>query len=80
MFDKNLQYKKEVFMIFFSIRSHDVNVINCYLFNSMFSTQAAPSLKTNHYSPQLPALVNNVIYSTRIAQGVNHVTSHFFVM
>ena len=31
----------------------------------MFSTRAAPSLKTNHYLPQPRASVNNVIYSTR---------------
>ena len=32
MFDKNLEFKKEVFMIFFSIRCDDVDVITCYLF------------------------------------------------
>ena len=30
----------------------------------MFSTRASPSLKTNHYSPQPSASVNNVIYHT----------------
>ena len=35
----------------------------------MFSTRAASSLKTNHYSPQPPASVNNVIYSVT---GLKH--------
>ena len=48
----------------------------------MFSTRAAPSLKINqyHYSPQPPASVNNVIYSTRFARGVDRVTSHLLIM
>ena len=37
--------------------------------NTMFSTRASTSLRTNHYSPQ-PS-VNNVIYSTCFARGVN---------
>ena len=32
MFDQNLEFKNEVFMIFFSIRCDDVDVIICYLF------------------------------------------------
>ena len=32
MFDKNLEFKEEVFMIFFSIRCDDVDIIICYLF------------------------------------------------
>ena len=48
--------------------------------NTMFSTRASPSLKTNHYSPQPSALVNNVIYSTRFGRGVNRITTHFFVL
>ena len=35
----------------------------------MFSTRASPSLKTNHYSPQPSASVNNVIYSTCFARA-----------
>ena len=30
MFDKNLKFKKEVFMIFFSIRCDDIDIIICY--------------------------------------------------
>ena len=48
--------------------------------NTMFSTRASPLLKTNHYSPQPSASVNNVIYSTRFARGVNRITTHFFVL
>ena len=39
-----------------------------------------PSLKTNHYSPQPSASVNNVIYSTCFARGVNRITTHLFVV
>ena len=46
----------------------------------MFSTRAPPSLKTDHYSAQPSASMNNVIYATRYARGINHVTSHLFVM
>ena len=48
--------------------------------NTIFSTQGSPSLKANHYSPQPSASVNNVIYSTRFARGVNRITTHFFVL
>jgi hypothetical protein len=41
----------------------------------MFSIRAAPSMKTNHYSTQPSASVNNVIYAIRFARGVNHVIS-----
>ena len=44
--------------------------------NTMFSTRTSPSLRTNHYSPQPSASVNNVIYSTRFARGVNRITTH----
>jgi hypothetical protein len=46
----------------------------------MFSTRAAPSMKTNRHSTQPSASVNNLTHATRFARGVNHVTSHVFVI
>ena len=63
------------FAVIFTVFAMVTNNVNSYVqSNSMFSTRAAPSLKTNHYSPQPSASVNNVIYSTRFARGVNRVT------
>jgi hypothetical protein len=46
----------------------------------MFSTRAMPSLKTNHYTIQLSASVNNKFYHTRSTREVNCVTPHLSVM
>ena len=44
-----------------------------------YITQKCMVIPCFHYSPQPSAPVNNVIYSTRFARGVNRITTHFFV-